>query len=608
MTWRSILPNVAVDMNNRSAPHRVRCTQDLAGIWDFAFLGDVEADEVSPGDIPFDDIMLVPGCFDAAPRYSGKRGLAAYRRSVRFSGKGRHRLYLDGVHHVCTVLLDGEVVGTHHGGFTRFAIDFVAEEDDAQSGKMHELLLLVDNRVEYERCPLHLPYFDWYHYGGIARGAELHYLSESWIEEVRVETVDLSQRRVRITVNCREAGGEVGSPTSRVIVAVDGIEVPQIDVNVTEDGQQDPPDAPLARTAVCEVSLPDAALWSPESPSLHEAHVRLSSGEHEDDFVVRFGIRTIEASDGAILLNGKPIRLFGFNRHELHPSFGHAVPGAIKVADLQLLREMGCNFIRGSHYPPDAELLDLCDELGMLYWCEAIGWQHTAQHLGDERFLAAQELHIDEMVREHFNHPSVIIWGLLNESESHEPAAKAGYERLIDAIRSRDGSRPISYASNHFREDLCFGLVDIISVNAYPGWYIGEVDGLPTHIDEIISHIDSTGHADKPIILSEIGAGAVPGFRDWNRQRWSEEYQVELLGRLLDVFVGGRDERPRLRLNGLAIWQFCDMRASDSPQQQLRRPRGFNNKGVVDEWRRPKLAFSTIRDRMGTFPKHHGGR
>lgn len=594
-------------MNSRRTEHKIRNVQQLSGTWEFSFLGNVEAGEVATDRITFDDVMTVPGCFDATPRYAGKRGLSAYRRSVSLGGRGHYRLYLDGVHHACTVLLDGKAIGTHLGGFTRFAVDFHVEKSDSPPSAAHELVLLVDNRTEYERCPLHLPYFDWYHYGGIARGAELHYLAESWIDRVRVETVELSQRRIRVTVDYTEPDAGAGAnQTAAIAIEVDGTPLSQVDVHATDSGSTAPASQSGTRTAVYEVSLPDAALWSPDSPSLHEARVSLAAGSHEDDFIVRFGIRTVEASDGEILLNGKPIRLFGFNRHELHPSFGHAVPASIKIADLQLLREMGCNFIRGSHYPPDSELLDLCDETGVLYWCEAIGWQHTARHLTDERFLEAQELHIDEMVREHFNHPSVIIWGLLNESESHQPAAKAGYERLINAIRSRDASRPITYASNHLKEDLCFDLVDIISVNAYPGWYLGETEGLAEHIDDILRHLNAPGYAAKPVILSEIGAGALPGFRDWNGERWSEEYQVELLTRVLDVFAGGHGEHARSRLNGLAIWQFCDMRASDSPDQLLRRPRGFNNKGVVDEWRRPKLAYFAIRDRMGASLPDHG--
>jgi beta-glucuronidase len=146
--------------------------------------------------------------------------------------------------------------------------------------------------------------------------------------------------------------------------------------------------------------------------------------------------------DGSrLLINGEPIRLLGFNRHEAHPQFGHTQPEALLVSDVQQLRDIGCNFVRGSHYPQDVRFLDLCDEAGICVWQEAIGWQHTAEHLTDGAFVRAQLTNVEEMVDASANRPSVILWGLLNESASHDPACRPAYERLLGRLRELDPRR-----------------------------------------------------------------------------------------------------------------------------------------------------------------------
>jgi beta-glucuronidase len=560
-------------MHRRFQEHDVRAVTYLDGVWDFAFLGDVAPEAVEIEVIAYDDRMGVPGCFDATPAYAGKRGLAAYRRQVTLTGAAQHRLILDGVHHWCRIFIDGVPIRDHAGGFTEFSVDFGTHPSTSV-----ELVILVDNRFDAGRSPLHCEYFDWYHYGGIARGAELHGLADTWIESVQVETVSLTLPQIRICV----AYGALHAPGAvELAMSLDGRPLLAEALNLPE----------TAGTIEGTVTLQDASLWSPSVPNLHLLHVQLG----DDDLRTRFGIRQIGLRDGQILINGEPVRLLGLNRHEAHPQFGHAVPEMVMIADLQQLVDMGSNFVRGSHYPQDARFLDLCDEAGICVWSEAIGWQHTAEHLTDPQFMQAQSNHIDEMVGAAVNHPSVIMWGVLNESHSHDPACRPAYEALLGRLRDLDKSRPVTYASNHPFEDVCFDLVDIISVNCYPGWYVGEVERLPEEIDRIVAYVDEA-HAEKPLIIAEIGAGAIYGWRDWNEARWTEQYQARLLEKVIHHLFVDRD-----RAAGLAIWQFCDCRTPEAVQKILGRPRGFNNKGVVDEYRRPKQAYPVVRRMFRTL-------
>ena len=554
-------------MTRRFREHDLRPVVDLCGLWDFAFLGDLEPDDVDVAALGFGDVMAVPGCFDATPAYAGKRGLAAYRTRALALDAGHYRLVFDGVHHWCRVFVNGRPTKEHAGGFTRFPVDF-----DVDAAGEVEIVVLVDNRFNYQRCPLHLGYMDWYHYGGIARGVELHSLGDVWIDSLHFDTLDFSARKLSLTVRMGASAPRRGVP---LVVTFDGATVIEETVEVSA-GLTD-----LIRT----FGAAGAALWSPAEPNLHAIHVRLGG----DDRRERVGIRQVWTEGQKVILNGNPVRLLGVNRHESHPQFGHGLPDSLLVWDAQIMRDLGCNFVRGSHYPQDVRWLDLCDEMGIMVWCESIGWQHTAEHLNDPRFIHAQLTNIEEMVAVARTHPSVIMYGILNESRSDDPACRPGYETLLGRLRELDPSRLLTYATCHLKGDLCLDLVDVVAVNDYPAWYHSDLAHIPSVLDQNARLVDEKGFADKPLILSEIGAEALWGWRDWNAQHWSEDYQAELLDIACQHVLHDRD-----RWCGIAIWQFCDVRSSEQTGRVLGRARGYNNKGLVDEYRRPKMAYGVV--------------
>ncbi|HEX8236020.1 MAG TPA: glycoside hydrolase family 2 TIM barrel-domain containing protein [Abditibacteriaceae bacterium] len=558
-------------MPRRFREHDKRIVTDLRGIWDFAFLGDIEPDAVDLGAIDYADRMAVPGCFDATPAYAGQRGLVAYRTRAWLHDDTPHRLIFDGVHHWCRVFVAGQAVRDHAGGFTRFSVDLTGHK----AGEV-EIVVLVDNRFNYERSPLHQEYFDWYHFGGIARGVELHRLGTLWIDDVRVVTDDYATRAVTVTIAYSSSdSATLGATTpgsTRLAITCDEQIVLDEEVDL----------AASSGTIVRTLHLTDAALWSPDAPHLHLLHIQLS----EDDRRERIGIRQVRVEGERVLINGEPVLLRGFCRHEFHPQFGHAQPEALLIADVQQLLDMGCNFVRGSHYPQDLAFLDLCDEAGLCVWCETIGWQHTAKHLTDAHFVDAQLAHLQEMMTDAGNRPCVIMWGVLNEGHSHHAESRPAYQTLLERLRELDPTRPVTYASNQPHGDKCFDLADILSINTYPGWYHSSIAAIPGYLDDLMALLDSKVVPAKPIIISEIGAGAIPGWRDWNNERWTEQYQAQLLETVIrHLFID------RERACGLSIWLYNDFRTP----QNVARPRSYNDKGVVDEYRRPKMAYDAVK-------------
>lgn len=550
------------------AQHHKRPVLDLEGLHDFVFLGAVDPAKVKPANIKFNDRITIPMMYDMLPDYAGQRGLAAYRILVDLPMAGTWRLRLGGVHHWCQIFINGKSVATHSGGFTTFDTDLTHLLAGPQ-----EIILLVDNRYDFQRCPIHHERSDFYHYGGISQGAELHYIAPVAINRVFISTTDHRKGTLQVRVQTR---AELADKLP-LLLTINGRIWHEEEIKL-KPGLQD-------HTFTLDVN--ELSRWTPETPNLHMLGVELGA----DDYQERFGVREIKIKGKDILLNGKPLTLIGFNRHESYPNVGPATSDNIRLFDVQILRKMHCNFVRGAHYPQHPRFLDLCDEMGLLVWSEALGWQNKADVIADPHFQNAMDSHISEMVLGDFNHPSIFCWGLLNESESNVAKSKPGYRRFIRHIKALDPTRPVTYATHVGETDLCLDLVDILALNIYPGWYYKTPDDIRNHnaIEERMYHKNVKPHTRKPVIISEIGGDAITGYTDWTNQRWSEDYQADLLEAIITrLFLDKR------LVCGLAIWQFCDMRTSESTSIIFGKPTGYNRKGVVNEYRLPKRSFHVV--------------
>lgn len=558
-----------------------RSVRRLDGLWDFAALGrEAEADEVRPEWIDFSHRIDVPSAFNAYPAWAGQRGLFAYRTTIP-TEPGRAaclRLHGAGMWHRILISDDG---GQSYQNIEETALPYsgLSVELPPTGSNERILLLLSDNRFDFDRVPLQEEYFDFYAYGGLFRSVDYHEVPPARLDRATVRTLDLDAGHLHIEVCC--AGSSQDDRPGRL--SIDGHPVADFTLPAG------------ARSHAIEVTVPDLAPWSPKCPTLHELTVTLGEGAAAEQLVERFGHRQIEVRDGALRLNGQPLHLRGFCRHEAHPECGPALPWYRLVQDAQLIRSSGGNFVRGAHYPQDPRFLDLCDELGLLVFEESLGWQQGLRHFSSPGYGDACERQTRLMVRNSINHPCVILWGFLNEGESHRPESEGLYRRLAAAVREEDASRPLTYATNHPEDDRSLDLVDVVSINTYPGWY-GDFNGPERPLDTIIPRIrelvammaDRPETRGKPVLLSEIGAGALHGWHDLHRVHWSEEYQSDL------IEVVCREVMDNPDLLGVALWQFCDGRTYANPRA-LGRPRAFNNKGLFDEYRRPKMAAETVK-------------
>lgn len=547
----------------------MRNVQTLNGIWDFEFLFKKTWNEVTLNTLTFPEQISVPGCFDAIPQYENKRGTGIYRTYPVCGGTVKLELEATGLRG--EVYWDGKKIAFLNQPYTPQILIF----DAGKKGK-HELIVTTDNFVYKGDDSTFSPFYDFYPFGGIYRNVTLTELPENYIDRVEVLPRDITTGEVLVRI---ETSKGISGVSLRFDTSETALPCP------VKEGKGE---------LVCKV--PSFKVWSPEHPNLHT----LTVTTEDDELSVDFGLRVLECKARQLLFNGEPLKLIGWNRHESYPAFGAAVPEFLTYSDLQMIKQQGCNFIRGCHYKQSKAMLDLCDRMGLFVWEESLGWGNTEAQLGNETFRKFQIEQTAAMVRSSINHPCVIMWGFLNECASNTEAGRVCIGEICKTIRALDPSRPITFASCRLQNDICLDLVDIISFNTYPGWYDyllhEESEGLPrvaAKLAELEAFASKPEYAEKPLIIAEIGAAAIIG--DHSGVQWSEEYQADLLEIALRYILESS------RYTGLAMWQFSNAKTYNRIFSVIDRPRGYNNKGAVDEFRRPKLSWGRIANVMKEY-------
>ena len=343
-------------------------------------------------------------------------------------------------------------------------------------------------------------------------------------------------------------------------------------------------------TAAVELSVPDAILWSPDLPHLYDLMVELArGGEVFDRYTLSIGMRTINVEGDALLLNGQPVYLKGFGRHEDFPVTGRGLVPAVIIKDYALMKWVGANSFRTTHYPYSEQMMDLADRLGFLVIDEtpAVGLFFAEEGL--QRRLNLCRQYTQELIARDKNHPSVIMWSLANEPHSEHPNAKAFFRHLYDLAKSLDPTRPTTLASYKGVAEESFDFCDVLTLNRYFGWYTdsGQIDigcaNLAAELDAMYNRFH------KPLILTEFGADTVAGHHAQPPEMFSEEYQADMLAGYIQVL------RSKPFVIGEHVWNLCDFKTS----QDVRRVGGLNLKGVFTRDRRPKLAAHRLRELWG---------
>jgi beta-glucuronidase len=409
----------------------------------------------------------------------------------------------------------------------------------------------------------------------------LYSLPQVSIEDVTVTTGfdgDEGWVRVQTQINADQAKGRLS--------LTGGLETVEAEV-AFKDG-----------LAEATLKVPSARLWSDKDPYLYDLTITTDS----DRYSLKVGIRTIEVQGGKILLNGEPVELNGFGRHEDFYASGKGLNLPLIVKDYQLMRWTGANSYRTSHYPYSEEEMMMADREGFLIIDEtpAVSLQFDNEENMAIRYETCLQ-QIDELIARDKNHPSVVMWSVANEpmpsdmmarftggkvDEAKDEGSKEFLHCIVAHARQLDSTRPVTIVGVMGGPTEWLETCDVVCINRYWGWYFkgGEMEKGFAMMDQEFDDLWEV--LGKPIIVTEFGADTQAGLHGHPVVMWTEEYQANFIRGYLEI-AARKDF-----VAGMQVWNFADFAAVQSPM----RVGGMNLKGVFTRARQPKMAAHTLRE------------
>ncbi len=541
------------------------------------FLNQTPADHwASEYDFANSPVLKVPGDWNTQiPELFWYEGTMWYYRELPEVPMEGVRTFLrfEGANYATIVWVNGRELLRHTGGFTPFE----GEITHLLRGQGNYVVVKVSNERLNEGVPTKNT--DWWNYGGLTRDVLLIQTPRTFIRDY-VCQLDPDQDD-RITGFVQLDGPDTALPVT--------LRIGDLDIH-----EQWIPD----ETGKVPFSIPARPKrWSPQSPALYDVEISC-----QDDCIRdRIGFRTITVEGEDILLNGESVFLHGISTHE------EAVTGPRRAFSeddardiLSEVQALGCNFARLAHYPHNEFMSRVADEMGILLWCEIPVYWSIDWTRADVLDNATQQLR--EMIRRDRNRASIILWSLANETP-------VGTERttfirhLADTAKSLDPTRLTTAAMfmrpekiqengrtvrTYTLDDPLAEFLDVMGCNQYLGWYY-------TRVEDIAGARWISGQ-NKPLIMSEFGAGAPAGRRGPRDERWTEDYQQ----RVYEEQLAMMDQISFLR--GLSPWILKDFRTPKRPLAGVQDY--FNRKGLISEKGERKLAWQTLHDyyRTRVFP------
>lgn len=523
------------------------------------------------------------------------QGIGWYKKELfipeQYSNK-HLELYFEGACNQTTVYINGEKAEEHSGGFTGFKVNL---DGKIAAGKKNEILVKVDNgKYLQDSIP---PYSgDFNLMGGIYRDVWLivtnktHFNNRFGSDGILFETPEVSNSKA--TYNIRTFFEDRIIPVSGLLIYTLSFKGKTI-----KSGKQNIKGSIEGSVRFYGV-LDKPELWSPETPNLYTLNVQLKSANDEliDELTRQVGFKWVGVNDKKeFLLNGKPYKLKGASRHQDYKNMGNALTDDLHVKDVELMKEMGCNFLRIAHYPQDPAVYEACDRLGLITWSEI---PVVDKVVNNKTFFDNSALMMKEMMLQNFNHPSIGIWGYHNEVRNLDTVSIAHAKMLNAIAKELDKQRltAIAFESNidapYFSSLLLkemLNIADINGYNVYQGWYRGKHENIGEFLDTMYAY-----NPGKPIMLSEYGAGSITNIHSYQPTLFdfSEEYQINFH----ESYIKAGNTKPWM--TGFAIWNFIDFQR-DGREDVIP---NINKKGMVTTDRKPKDVYYFYKSQWSKEP------
>jgi len=568
----------------------------VTGLWDFCFdpqnkgieekwfVNGLENPVRMATGTSFNDIFTTKQARD----YSGAFW---YRKQVKVpyvAAGNRIVLYFESVTHAAQVWVNDKLVCQHSGGYLPFEADIT---DVAEPGTFVYITVRADNILSFETIPpgiivqeLSGPkqryWHDFFNYAGIHRPVWLCSVPAHHIEDVTVVTsFDGADGIIRYEARTTCEGTVIAKAYDK-------------EGNLVAEGQSG------------EVRIANVHPWAPGDGYLYRVEFCLCvNGEIQDAYPLRVGVRTVEIQGSKILVNGKRVYLTGFGMHEDMEVLGKGHNDAYMLHDFELLKWIGANSFRTSHYPYSEDMMDYADEQGILVIDEtpAVGLNLVSGGIFpgadmktfspvtiNEKTQAVHKKVIEDLIARDKNHPCVIMWSIANEPESQTDAAAEYFEPLFAATRAADPTRPVGFVNMALAEAgncKVAQFADVIMLNRYYGWYSQNADLVAAEI-VLRKELEGWQEVGKPIIMTEYGTDTMNGLHAVVADPWSEEYQIQYLQMYHKVFDSIE------AMAGEHVWNFADFATFPGTMRV-----GGNRKGVFTRDRRPKSSAFELKRR-----------
>ena len=584
--------------------------------------------EVWRGDKATDNVtwkaVTLPHCFNGRdsvdPDVRYYQGPGWYRTRLKVANPyagGRTLLHFNGAGQKTEVFVGLEKVGSHIGGYDEWDVDITDAAEKALSNPNNKgevpVSVRCDNSRDAESIPSDLSDFN--RYGGLYRHVSLDYVPALSITRIHVEPV-LEAGQAIVKVRARLYNPTASKEPLNISTQV--IDPRGKTLNAA-DFKHEPWQGEME---IASFKLPSPELWSPKSPSLYTCSVSLKAPQGDQEKMGKFGVRSFEwVEHGPFKLNGERLLLRGTHYHEDHANVAAAVPDDVVRQTLLSMKDMGVNFVRLGHYQQAPLVLDLCDELGILAW-EEEPWCRGG--VGGEGYRQQARDMLGNMIDQHYNHPSLILWGLGNENDwpgdfpvFDKEAVRSFMKEQNDLAHKLDPSRKTVIR----RCDFCKDIVDIYSPSIWAGWYGGRYTEYKAALDKWIKQVphffhaeyggDSHArrHSEEPEKFmgevavgtgtAEVGSaykgkgGAARPSKDGD---WSESYMINLF----DWHLREQEQMPSL--TGSAQWIFKDFATPLRPENPVPR---VNQKGVVERDGTPKESYYVYQSYWSDKPMVH---
>jgi len=559
--------------------NRVRQFIELSGFYRFKTdPGKIGEQEGWPCGLPDYREIAVPSSWNEQYQdLSEYLGTAWYERTeyVPADWKGQKTiLRISAAYYYSKVWINGIYAGENTGGSLPFEFD---ASDKIEYGGKNKIVVSVNAEQDPDRLPpgnfppseWESPWqgqypsnnYDFYPYAGIHRPVYLYSLPETHIENVAV-TTDVRDGAGVVEFQASVSSGDY----DKVKVFIDGV----LRKETTSDSS---------------VIIENPALWDVGQPNLYDLTLVLEiNGQTLDEYTIPVGIRTVKTEGNKLLLNGRPVFLTGFGKHEDFMILGKGLNHALIVKDYNLMDWIGANSFRTSHYPYSEEMLEYADRHGVLVISETPLVGLMKRNFQQKGLNDAKE-QLSRLIERDRNHPSVIMWSVANEPTSNQPESENFFIGLYNHAKSLDDTRPVALVSCIGSEsDVALKHFDVICVNRYYGWYSepGQLDLACELLDKDLENCFQT--YKKPIMVTEFGADAIPGMHYDPPRQFTEEYQAQMITRQYEII------RSKEFTVGAHVWAFADFKTSQIYMRVV-----LNYKGVFTRERQPKLAAHALR-------------